>query len=66
MGDFREFLIAVLIYICAAFSIYATMGMINMHPLLRVFLVLGGGFVVGTGFILAWGGVVKLCNRRKR
>ena len=69
MGDIREFWLAITIYVLCMFSIGMAIGMtpwLKPSPVVRIVAIFGGGIALGTGIILAWAGVVDLCNKRKR
>lgn len=68
MGDIREFWLALTIYVASSITIYfvtTTTPWLNLSPVMRVLVVLGGGVVLSAVIVLASAGVLKLCSKRK-
>ena len=67
MGDIREFWLATLFYLIGvvlAYLLTSTTAAAHLHLLLRVFIIIGGGFVIGTGLVFLLYGILKICRRK--
>ena len=68
MGDVREFLLALVIYVGSAIALFAILNAtVGTHfpPALRAVAVLGGGFILGACVILLWGVVLRVGKSRE-